>query len=191
MKPFSSTESAAQYYSFFSGSGHPDFGTEQSTAFFWLWEETDTGILSLNVIFSKEDNTTGGAGRAYFTLSGLPSGWSWAIQDDNGDIGGTTDTTPTWAWDDYNTDGGVISGLEGASWAIDWLVTGNASNFVGITNWYFLSAGDGKYDNAFSLSAGDTLTVSAHPTPEPSTMVLLGISIAAFGLFRITRPKVS
>ena len=61
IKPLSGTQSAAEYYDFqvVSGGGtayesgypNPAYGPENATAFFWLYEETDTKILSIGVTF--------------------------------------------------------------------------------------------------------------------------------------------
>jgi hypothetical protein len=110
--PLSGTPSGAEFYNYSAPDGSPGF-EQNHTAFFWLYNETDTGDMSLGVIFDKL-NTDSYLAYAHFTLSGLPSGWGWTVQDDDGDIGNATDTTPTWNWS-YHTDGGVIGGLEG-SW---------------------------------------------------------------------------
>ena len=193
--PFTSTESATNYYNYSTASGHPAFGAEEKTAFFWLWEETDTGLLSLNVIFNREDplnpnnNSTTTAGKAYFTLSGLPMGWSWALQDDDEDIDGTYDSTPTWAWNAFNTDGGIISGLQDAEWDITWTADDNPNNFYGVNDFYFISDGSTKKVNSFSLSSIDTLTVSAKTVPVPSAILLFGTGLVGLVGSRIKRKK--
>lgn len=174
--PLSGAQSANAYYDYYGSSGHPSFGTEKSTAFFWLWEDTTNNNLSLNVIFNKP-GLGGTGGIADFTLSGLPSGWSWTLEDDGDNVQGSNDLTPTWIWIWLYTDGGVIGGLEHSEWNIVWDALSTSNNFTGISSWYFLTAGADKFSNSFLLSPGSTLTVSAAPIPEPTTMLLMSTGL--------------
>ena len=87
---------------------------ETNTAVLFLYRNTTTGELSLFVLLS---GTGGTAGSTTLTLSGIPAGAGFAVQDD-----GTMDfrevwelTPPTgkvsWTWDDGKADGMVLGPL--------------------------------------------------------------------------------
>ena len=186
INPLSGTWSAEEYYNYDRPSANPLHGYAQDdSAYFWLYEETDTNALSLGVLYGAT-GSSGNGGDADFILGGLPTGWSWILQDDDADINGSQDTTPTWHWVRHYTDGGVIAGLEDAEWNITWLLT----DLVNHSNWYFLTDENGTINALdFSLAEGDTLTVSAtnNPVPEPTTIMLLGLGILSFS--RLARKK--
>lgn len=82
VSPLSASKSAAHYYNYVTPGGHmgrPDFGTESDSAFFWLYENTSTGDVSLSMIFDSGD---GSGGVVYLVFSGVPStGFTELIDD--------------------------------------------------------------------------------------------------------------
>ena len=63
LDPLSSNESAASYYSYnspFGSSGDPDFGTTSGVGYFWLYENSNNGDLSLGMIFDTPKDGSGG-----------------------------------------------------------------------------------------------------------------------------------
>jgi len=173
--PLSGNETAKEYYDYWSWSGHPDFGTEESTAFFWLWEDT-AGNISMNAIFSTKDKNLTGSGKAHFTLSGLPFGSSWDLKDDSE---WSIVNKPTWKWNSKNTDGGIIGSLADAEWNINWF----ADKLNGVDNWYVLSGDSGKYANGFALEEGTGFSISSTaPVPEPATMLLFGTGLVGLAV---------
>ncbi len=180
--PLDGPQDAKTYYDYYTGAGHPAFGPENNKAFFWLYRETTTNALSMGFIINQA-GSGGSDGQVDVSIYGLPTGWSWAVQDDPSDafsdMSDSSLATWTW-WADY-TDGGVISGLEDASWTISWyfdnLIPDNW-NTPNPFSWYFLSKGDGKYAHPLPIDISRTLyvtaTPAANPVPEPGTLLLLG-----------------
>ncbi|MGB0722208.1 MAG: hypothetical protein ACPGU7_07390 [Gammaproteobacteria bacterium] len=182
-----SAESGADYYNFFSASGHPEFGAQSNTAFLWLHENTNTGDLSLSLILDAVNDGSGGAVTAYYT--GLPDGSYVSLADDGSELNktGVHTATGNWRWIDCCTDGGVVSGLEdGEAWSIDF----DVSAYSGINSWVFLSGPYNSPSNALALNAGSTITISRSaqatgiPLPGTAWFLVPGLLIARRRLSR-------
>ncbi len=187
--PLTGFEDAKGHYNHAWFSAAPGHGfAKNDTAFFWLYEQKETGHLSLSVLFDKKGGRPN-MGRADFKLSGMPSGWEWTLRDDWTDWLLTPDDRPSWIWLPKQTDGGVMGNLESKQWDISWELTRQS----GLENWYFLTQDENKIRALpFDLSPGSTLTVSSHwmnapshAVPAPSALVLLGCGLIGFaGLAR-------
>jgi hypothetical protein len=170
--PLSKAESASAYYDYdtiFYDSGNPDFGTLSNTGFFWLYENTLTGEISLGMIFDTPNDGSGGT--VNLSIAGVPGTGYVAVADDPPILGDTFSTSEgSWGWNTCCTDGGVIGGLYDL-----WDITITLSTSTGIESWYFLS-GDSTTPTQIALNMNDNLVISA--VPEPSTLLLLGPGLA-------------
>ncbi|MGZ0747516.1 hypothetical protein [Haloparvum sp. AD34] len=113
--------------------------------------------LSLVVIHDTPDDGSGGDVRFDFQPNALPSGGSWAVQDDPGE--GFNRKHADWGWAPCCTDGGAYRGGFGKETE----VTINPSFNDGIGQWDLLD-GDGSV--AADLSMGDAVTLSVGDRPK-------------------------
>lgn len=129
INPLAKAESAADFYDyrFEAASGRPGDFTVEDTAFFWLYEDTNTGVLSLGMVFDKRNANPGNldtGGNMNLTTGGMPVGSTVSVEDDDGDVGPGDDLingTTTWGWNKFNTDG---------AWSADWRTSRGRSRLI-------------------------------------------------------------
>ena len=171
--PLADAQSASDYYNYTPAtfSGHPSFGTEANTGFMWLYEDTNSGDLSLGMIFGKHQPELGKTpgGSASFSISGLMPGAFLDVKDDpdpldpNYDISGDV-WNMSFSWQARYTDGAVIGGLNAFSLNDEITMTLNSSR--GIDDWYFLT-GDPVHPDGILLDMSDPLVIYDPPAPTP------------------------
>ncbi len=179
--PLVTAETGASYYDYITPSGHPAFGPEKNTAFFWLHENSLNGDITLGMIFNAT-GSGGSSGSMNLGLTGLPLGWSWSVQDDANEVGGDG-TTPSWIWVSSYTDGGVIAGLDG-----EWEIAIQLLAASGIDNWFFLSGPDATNPARTALDlSGQNLVIRSSAVPLPAAVWLFGSGI--LGLIGFSRSR--
>ena len=185
--PIAKAESASDYYDYaFEGpSGNPDFGPVDDKAFFWLYEDTGTGVLSLGMIFEKRNAAGGGTGGSMnLTTSGMPGSTTVSVSDDGPETGDLINGTETWGWNDKNTDGAMVSGLENQTWDI--ALTFNSYTGLG-SGFAFVDGpsptGTAIIDGLDLPSGSGVLHIRAIEVPAPATGILfiLGLAGLTFG----------
>lgn len=190
--PLQSAETAAQFYDykFARFSGRPGDFTQDDTAFFWLYEDSNTGVLSLGMVFDKLNNAgiQGGGGSMDLTTSGMPGSAFQSVEDDDGDLGPMEliNHNATWGWNEFNTDGAMVSGLQNQTWEIDIQL----NNFTGLQGGFFFMDGPNS-TTPTALNLGDEgelleipIIIRAKRMPEPMTLGLFAIGLAALGVAR-------
>ncbi len=111
--PLSGPGDAASFYNLTNNQSNTGL-EEANTAILFLYRNTSTGAISLFVLLSGANGT---AGTVTFSLSGVPAGASFEVQDDGPvDFRETWELTPptgtvSWAWDEGKSDGMVLGPL--------------------------------------------------------------------------------
>ncbi|MGB3080487.1 MAG: hypothetical protein WBB31_15510, partial [Saprospiraceae bacterium] len=103
------TQTAVTFFS--PGGGNPNTGLEiQESVILFLYENINTGIISLFIIADIANDGTGGSLMADFTC--LPSTAFVAVSDEPWELSGAPPViSGDWIWGPCCTDGGVIEGI--------------------------------------------------------------------------------
>ncbi len=111
--PLSGSTAADAYYNMTNNQSNTGL-EETNTAVLFLYRNTTTGAVSLFVLLS---GTGGTAGSTSLTMSGVPAGAGFTVQDDGpADFREVWQLTPptgsvSWTWDDGKSDGMVLGPL--------------------------------------------------------------------------------
>ena len=129
------TESATLFYDYGNPNGSSaNTGLEMSNGLIlFLYEDLNTGIISLFLIADIAGDGTGGS--LTFEVNCLPGDSYVVVQDDAGEFNGAPPlVTGNWSWGDCCTDGGVIENI-GCSNALslDLLVSSGIDSIVWLT----------------------------------------------------------
>lgn len=161
--PLDNPVAALDFYAFANTQSNTGF-EEANTAVMFLYRDTLSGELSLFVLLSGGMGT---AGSVAMTLSGVPSGADWIVQDDELDFRDTWALTPptgsiSWAWDEARGDGMVLGPL-----GIDFELALFPQFTAGITHVKFLT-GNIVRPTEITLNLFDAITISAAQNEPPS-----------------------
>jgi len=127
IKPLKAGQSIAEYYGYDrsprDSSSTPDGLEREDATVTFLYENTDTGRVSLVCLNGDPRTSTDGGGKAILTFEGV-AGATWLVQDGTPGTGagdqdpyetpdGDLRTTESviWGWDDSKSDGGAIGPL--------------------------------------------------------------------------------
>jgi len=160
--PLEQATGAVEYYALTNMQSATGF-EEANTAVLFLYQDTVSGELSLFVLLG---GAAGTAGAAAMTLSGVPAGAGFIVQDDNFDFRDVWAVTPptgsvTWAWDQARGDGMVLGPL-----GTELELTLFPQFTTGITQVKFLS-GDTAMPETIALNLIDPIIVQAAQNMPP------------------------
>jgi len=161
--PLENPGAAVDFYAFLNTQSNTGF-EEANTAIVFLYRSAISGELSVFVLLSGGAGT---AGAVAMTLSGVPAGAAWIVQDDEFDFRDTWELTPptgniSWTWDEARGDGMVLGPL-----GVDFELTLFPQFTSGITQVKFLS-GDIVGPTEIALNLFDPIIVAAAQNEPPS-----------------------
>jgi hypothetical protein len=159
--PVENPGGAVEYYNISNMQAATGF-EEPNTAILFLYQDTLSGELSLFVILGGPAGT---AGSTTMTLSGVPAGADFIVQDDAGDLRDAWELTPptgsiAWTWDEARGDGMVLGPL-----GPEFELTLFPQFTAGITQVKFLSGALGT--DQISLNLIDPIIVAGTPNQPP------------------------
>ena len=160
--PLENAVGAIDYYGFTASRATTGF-EEPNAAVLFLYQDTISGEMSLFVILGGPAGT---AGSVSMTLSGVPAGADFLVQDDDFDFRDTWALTPptgnvTWTWDQGNGDGMVLGPL-----GSEFELTVFPQFTAGITQVKFLS-GNLQAPTETLLNLIDPIIVAGTPNQPP------------------------
>jgi len=128
-------EPAPAFYSYGNPNGSSaNTGLEiANTLIIFLYEDVNTGVISLFLIADIANSGSGGS--LQFEFNCVPSNSFISVQDDGGEFGGSPPLfTGNWSWGDCCTDGGVIENI-GCNNALnlDLLISSGIDNILWLT----------------------------------------------------------
>ena len=154
--PLEKSEGAVDFYGYLGSVAKTGF-EEANAAVMFLYRDTVSGDLSLFVLLGGPNGT---AGAVSMTLSGVPAGAGFTVQDDTADFRDVWKITPPtgsidWTWNEGFSDGMVLGPL-----GSEFSLTLVPRFTTGITQVKFLS---GSIDNPqeISLNLNDPIIVAA------------------------------
>lgn len=138
-------------------------------------EKSDTSILfvyedplgNVSLVMIHDIPNDGSGGRVDFAFAGVPVGTSFVVRDD---AGGSEAVLPAsiWRWNDFNTDGGALSGTLNGAFAITITPSfppGGGLSPGAISSWEYLD-GTLAAPVPIPLDVSDTATVRARPMAD-------------------------
>jgi hypothetical protein len=159
VEPISRAESVQAFYDYDgANNASSDTGLEESeTSILFLYEDENTGDVSLVFIHDISPDTTGG--QVTYAFSGIPDGATFAVQDDDislGDgpysiAGGIS--TVAWTWSPCCTDGGALSPSSST-----FEITINPTFTSGISFWTYLTG-----TSEIALDPSESVIIRAEP----------------------------
>lgn len=161
--PLAGATAASDYYSLTDSQSNTGL-EETNTAVMFLYQNTTTGEISLFVLLS---GTGGTAGTTTFTLSEVPAGADFVVQDDGTvDFREVWELTPptgkvTWQWDEGKADGMVLGPL-----GSDFEIKVMPQFATGITAAKFLTGPLGS-PQEMSLNLLDPIVIKGMPNEPP------------------------
>ena len=159
--PLENPGGAAEFYNLTNMQAATGY-EEPNTAILFLYQDTLGGQLSLFVILGGPAGT---AGSTSMTLSGVPAGADFIVQDDETDFRDTWELTPptgniSWTWDEARGDGMVLGPL-----GPEFELTLFPQFTSGITQVEFLSGSGGTDEILLNLI--DPVIVAGTPNQPP------------------------
>ncbi len=172
------SETAVEYYDFYTGIGHPDFERRSDSGYFWLYEDSRNGDVSLGVLLDDPDASTSG-GHARITFDNLPSSFHVDVNEEGVELAatGTNSAYGDWRWWPSYGDGSLIGGLEGNLWDISVVI----HEYSGINDWFFVN-GPSAYSTDLIMLNGEEFTLAT--IPEPSALFLIAAGLMGWTFMR-------
>jgi cysteine-rich repeat protein len=159
--PVSRAATANAFYNYFASSSHTGF-EQVSTSHMMLYQDRNTGAMSLVVVLGIDEGTSGQLqpnGRVTMSFTGLPRRVAVALSDDAGELYLTSQTTAQGDWHfNRNGDGGILSGLPFPG---TWSVIVTPAFMSGISSWQF---SDDQASTSLTLDV--PITISAFDSPS-------------------------